>query len=343
MSVSVNGINEHYNPLSKNLCTGLTSILCSDWFSLLLSQYLNLKDIVKFDCAVCNRNKRPEWLESLAKFSLLLSLEVFDSISWSDALVDWIILRNLHLGELAIVHGYSKITNDGMCRLALQCTNIRKLKLFNNIQLEDDKRFQYLAVTCFNIEEIELIEQFPFSFEDFVWLDSCEQLKSISIESGRDKLLSAENIKTLLRNRNKLKYLGTSKICPSELLLELGKNRPLFEHLLIVCLVDIQAMHIEVFTQSCTKLKILQICGFDEVPFDLTFLLFDCLGKNCSLLERLQLNYSHPATTDISEAALKSLAQGCSLLDSFDICNVRMSAQGVKHLVGHCLMLYDIS
>ena len=333
---------EYCQALKKIRTIDLTSVLVADWFLQLLLQYLSLKDIARLDSAICNSNGRPQWLESLQKY---ISLESLINLAWSDAVINWIILKHIHFEELIITKTYLKISNDGMYRLAQQCPNLERLTIKYDIPMVDDNRLQYLTAMCYKLKTIKLRDGFILSLDDCVWLDACEQLESIQIDICESPSSSA-NIKALtLKNKKKLKILHISTGLINSVFLKLGTNCPLLEHLNINLPKDTLAAHIEVFTQGCTKLKTLEVCdkyNTIDSPFDFENKLMDGLGKNCPLLENLCIRSSVRPIGDISEAALKSLAQGCPLLQGLHILRARIPSAGVKHLIDHCSMLADI-
>lgn len=349
---SVDNMNQSCKDLIRISTIDWVFIVSSDWLFDLILLHLTLIDIARLDLAICNRKGRPQWFERLKKSTSALSLKMLDSVVWNDTLIDWIIMKNLHICELGIEKGYSQISNEGMHRLAQQCPGLKRIKLSINETIEDeqilddDKRLQYLIATSPKLECIELLNEFVLSTQDLVRLEACEQLESITIQSC-DLFMIAANNKILCKNKKKLKYLELGNYCDSELLLELGTNCPLLEHLNIDHLENPLAVHFEVFTQGCTKLKTLQLYNISDHDFspvvDLHEMLIQCTGNNCHLLESFIMR-SHHETSYISDVALKSLAQGCPLLNTFKISSfARISAQGVKHLADHCLMLADIS
>jgi len=149
---------------------------------------------------------------------------------------------------------------------------------------------------CYKLETVELQNGFPLSIQDCVCLDACEQLESIKISLCES---STTNIKTLtFKNKKMLKFLEVFHGCPGDLLLELGTNCPLLEHFKIDYLNCTTAMHVEVFTQSCTKLKSFELCDFlnfapptSRFSPGLQNKLMDGLGKNCPLLKKLTMTF----------------------------------------------------
>lgn len=233
------------------------------------------------------------------------------------------------------------------CGLALQCPDLKRLKLCNDEAIECDNTLQYLTGICDKLESIELLEAFPMTSEDFVWLGACNELVSITIPAK--SLPSVEDIKVLLKNKKRLKTYIMKKVCDSQVLSELGMNCPSLELSHIYCAKNPIAAHIEAFVQGCTKLKLKTLLIYDIVTDDKVSSMFfkdkliEGLGKNCPLLENLIVFSKSDATvTNISEAAMKSLAQGCPLLKSWSMNYATVSAQGMKYLADHCNVLDDI-
>ena len=320
------------NEITKKATIDLLNLLCSDWLPPFFFPYLTLKDISKLDTVICNRSQRPQWLETLEKYFCSTSSECH---SWNNQLVEWIAAKKLHFACLEIYRGYSRISNDNMYRLAQQCPDLKKLYIIYE-GYEDDAKLQYLIPFCYKLESIGLVRM-KLSQDHCVWLGACEQLESIKASLSE---LSAASIKALFKNKRKLKTLELTDTCHGVVLLELGTNCPLLEHLGTDYLVDITATHIEVFTQACTKLKAVKFSNLfddDDAPVGLKNKLVEGLGKNCPLLESLTINGGNE--NGISEEALKSLAQGCPLLKQLRIPGVRMSSACMKHLVNHFPML----
>ena len=174
-------IIEYCKSVTRKFTFDMASIVFADWFYLLLFQYLNLIDIANFDLAICNRKIRPQWLDSLGKFTFSQSLKIFESVFWCDTLINWIIQRNLHFGELAINEGYSEISNDGIYRLAQQCPKLEVLKLCYYSQIRDDLRIQYMTAMCNKLKRFELFKCGYLSSSDYVLLGACGKCESITI------------------------------------------------------------------------------------------------------------------------------------------------------------------
>ena len=102
-------IIEYCKALTRKSISNMMSVVFTDWFYSLLLQYLTLKDIANFDSAVCNRKIRSQWLESLGKYTSSVSIKIFDKVIWSDRLINWINLRNLHFCQLMIDDKHSEI------------------------------------------------------------------------------------------------------------------------------------------------------------------------------------------------------------------------------------------
>lgn len=342
---SADEIIECCKALTKKFTIDWTAIQFADWFSSLLLQYVNIKDISSLDVAICNRSGRPQWFESLTRYTPSVSLQFFDSVIWSDNLVSWIILRNLHFGELAIVKGYSEISNDGMYGLAQQCRELKTLKICNSTHLLDDKRLQYLVAICYKLKRIKLLYDFPLSLDSCIWLGGCEQLEHIVISADKGSLPAA-NIKALFKNKQKLHYLEIGCKCDAAILLELGTNCPLLEHLDIYQAENLLTVHFEMFTQGCTKLKTLavnNIYGNANWTAERINKLIEVVGKNCPLLESLTMMAEWPSSV-VTEASFKSLAQGCPLLKILHIdATMELSAQGLKYLTEYSSMLTDVA
>ena len=316
-------------------------VLCSEWLPSLLLDYLTVRDITRLDTAICNRNGRTQWLKSLEKYFSSASQECF---YWSNKFVEWIVARKLHFENLVIWKGFSRISNDNMYRLAQLCPDLKKLYMMYD-GYEDDAKLLHFISFCNKLVSINLV-RFKLSQDHCIGLGACEQLESISISHCR---LLIFHVNDLLQNKPKLKTLELTDSCHGVVLLELGTNCPLLQHLYIY-LEETTAMHIEVFTQGCPKLKTLEIVETWNVddddedkdsPDDLRNGLIEGLGKNCPLLERLIIR-SIPNSSDASEAALKYLAQGCPLLKQFHIRCFQIPSAGVRHLVGYCPKLADI-
>lgn len=192
---------------------------------------------------------------------------------------------------------------------------------------------------------------YDFSSNDCVNLGACEQLEFMNINSNYwsgNSLLSEANVKAIFGNTKLLKTLEVRYDCVPELLLELGTNCPLLEHLYISRLRNVLPEHIEVFTQGCKKLESVELNDIQSTDAQLSAGLKDkfieCLGNNCPLLKTLIIKSSLSNSCIITEAALKSLAQGCPLLEELYIDHIKtLPAQGVAYLAVHCQELYDIS
>ena len=224
-----------------------------------------------------------------------------------------------------------------MYRLAKQCPDLKKLDImYYGDGTKIDTNLQYLIPFCYKLESIEL-SRFTLSHDHCVWLGACEQLESMKVPLSK---LSAASIKALFKNKRKLKTLELTDTCHGVVLLELGTNCPLLEHLYIDYLEETTAMHIEVFTQGCPKLQSLTFGDIRDTNHSASGFknkMINDLGKNSPLLERVVMTGEN--TSDISETALKSLAQGCPLLKQFELNQDSIPSTGVKHLVGHCSKL----
>ena len=158
-------------------------------------------------------------------------------------------------------------------------------------------------------------------------------------------------MKPFFKRKKLLRTLDLWINCDSDVFLELGTNCPLLEHLKIFNLEQLLAAHIEAFLQGCTKLKTLELCLKYNQDTNVTKgMLIEDLGKfSPLLLESLILKvdslgyFNTTVSRDISETALKSLAQGCPLLKILHIDDARILPAGVKHLVDYCPMLADIT
>lgn len=206
-----------------------------DWLHVLFSdyslpsalQYLTLKYIAKLDTAICNRNGRAQWLESLEKH---LSSASTRFLKWNNELVEWIVVKKLHFESLEIHNGYSRISNENIYRLAKQCPDLRKL----NIMYEDEDGYssgddikcyinlQYLITYCYKLQSIELYE-FPLSLQHCFLLGKCGQLGSMKISSCI--FSSTANMEAIFKNKKKLKVLELPDSCLGDVLFELGTNR----------------------------------------------------------------------------------------------------------------------
>ena len=203
-----------------------------------------------------------------------------------------------------------------------------------------------MITLCYKLESIEL-DGFKLSRDQCIWLGTCEQLESISISNWTWSEIA--DIKALFKNKKRLKSMELTDTCIGEVLLELGINCPLLEHLKIKKVEDTKHFYIEVFTQGCTKLKSLELGDIfytndNFSPVRLTDNLIESLGQNCPWLESLIINSGgviYP--NDISEVKLKSFAQGCPLLKTLHIDGIWIASFSAKHLVDHCPLLADIS
>ena len=158
-------------------------------------------------------------------------------------------------------------------RLAEHCPDLKELciiyedKYYIEIDHEDDiesdvdVNLNYWFSLCSKLKVIEL-HGFDLSLDQCVCLSACGQLESITYSSS--ETLSALHIAILLKGMTMLKSLEIKECdCDAEVLSQLGANCPLLEHLDIECVVEILAMHIEVFTQGWTKLKMLEFEHLD--------------------------------------------------------------------------------
>lgn len=340
-SLSYDEVIEYCQTLKRKSTIDWTSILFADWHSPLVLQYLTLKDIAKLDTAMCNRNGRKQWLESLEKYISSVSLK---DLAWSDVIINWIILRHLRFEELSITQRYLKISNEGMYRLAQHCPNLKKLKIKYDKPIVDDKRIQYLTAICYKLESVELLDDYPLSSVDFVGLGACELLESVKLHVR----MSAASIKPILTNKKKLKCLQLRinvnvEEVTNEILLDLGTHCPLLEYLSVPRL-QTTSEQIDIFTKGCNKLKYFKVYN-GMADASLIDKVIESLGKNCKLLEKLCFKSEHVmALAAITESALTSLALGCPSLNTLRLEYIHiLPAQAVKQLANHCLLLSDVS
>ena len=114
--------------------------------------------------------------------------------------------------------------------------------------------------------------------------------------------------------------------------------------------------HVEVFTQGCSKLKtyhFVKALTTTTLRTCFRWIVWWIISDRIVLCwkERLLMKSLHWNAVNILEAALKSLAQGCPLLQAFRIPFVKGStthfvtipSTAVKHLGDHCLKLAFIS
>mmetsp|Transcript_3208 Transcript_3208/g.3368 ORF Transcript_3208/g.3368 Transcript_3208/m.3368 type:complete len:143 (-) Transcript_3208:271-699(-) len=124
----------HYFALKENVC-------------LIFSKYLCLEDISRFDVAVCNHGKRPEFLDwiktfiwpgnfnesaSFQKLSWLSTRQIkIENLKYDDPITEDVAVKisrfSVHLNFLAI--GDKNVGDADMIRIVASCPNIDCLSL----------------------------------------------------------------------------------------------------------------------------------------------------------------------------------------------------------------------
>ena len=107
--------------------------VCSEWFLSILLDYLNMKEIITLDSAICNKSDRDIWLECIAKDMGSTSTKMQQYLS-SDEQIKWCYNKHVQFICLLMDHSLTpcSITASGASLLSMCCINLIGCKLRDN-------------------------------------------------------------------------------------------------------------------------------------------------------------------------------------------------------------------
>lgn len=122
-------------PSKKRLRTGAgQTIVLSEWFLSILLDYLNMREIVTLDSAICNKFDRGKWLECIAKDMGSTSTKIQRYLN-NDEHMKWCYKKNVQFRYLLIDHSIRpcSITSNGASIFSMCCINLLGLELRDNL------------------------------------------------------------------------------------------------------------------------------------------------------------------------------------------------------------------
>jgi len=132
-----------------------------DVMSIILAQFLTIKDIGKLDTAYCNKKKRDQLLLTLSNNESI----VFDDIrfnkpfgSINDFMI-WVSKRKINILELSIENKHFQynhyLTDDGLLGLSKHCNRLKSLNVSWCNKITDNSMIE-IARNCNNLKSLNI-------------------------------------------------------------------------------------------------------------------------------------------------------------------------------------------
>ena len=355
------------------------TLISSDWFSVLFT-YLDFKEIAKLDIAFCNHSGRHQWLNLLKTYEP--SFTIYNNRFANNIADWLVLKRSnpvelLFLHDKSFQVNLDHVSDDCIFKLTSNSSNLKRFEIisrdkvvfYQNFYKVNEMLLTSIGTFCKKIKTLKICQaQIPADSLEILAL-GCHQLQSITLDN-----LNVTGVEKLIKTNGNLVSLNV-KLYPYHIsgivsymchtLEVLGQNCPLLQKCELENFknVDTEAndIQIEMFTKGCTNLKVLTLLP-TSLSLDSQHKLLHCLGSHNPALEILSLGYSgefyhdDPRTRDIYDLTINStveltkeqcqslqcLSDGCPLLNSILLKNLKLSTPDIVYFINHSIHLEEV-
>ena len=341
--------NNIRNSCSQKRVKKETFILC-EWFLSVLMDYLNMREIVAMDSAICNKSDRDIWLKCIAKGIGSVSTKI-QSYFHNDRPIEWCSNKNVQFASLCLDFSErtSMITASGTSLLSLLCININEfqLKATNDLNEYSKKILCKFAERCSKLKRFRIYSSQAIDRDVTPILSHNADLEDIEIDFCA--LLANATLVAIGRHCHRLHRISVRNInrfTDSGITALVSANQDLEEIQMDNCSTLTNASVIAI-AQNCHKLKKIDIYNV-EMMADQGFKAL--LSSNPGLEE-----ISIDTCPELTDASLIAMAVHCRTLRKISFGYMRqLTDQGIASLVStnhdlkeiqliNCIELTDVS
>jgi hypothetical protein len=298
--------------------------------SQIFSETLSIDDISRFDIAICNRKKRPQFLDCLKSFYSIwvgnkeTKIE-YDTISWLES-------RSMKMRHLKcfLDNKYIVVEDIGIFGGCLHWLSIQSSMIEDSIfskMIQNCNNLKSLNLSfCGNISDVGIstvLEACPNLLE--LNLSVCYKITDISILKIGEKYLTLHSL-NISGNRNitDIGLMGIANGCPHL-------------HSLYLCDVKVSNLGLVRIAEKCPNLHTLDLSDCRRI----TDMGVVSIVEKCRNITDLDLSYCW----NITDRSISTIAHCCQYLKTLDICNcpniTRESISELQKMRHNCEIWYS--
>ena len=181
--------------------------ISSQWFSIILLNYLRIDDIARFDSAVCDHYGRKKWLDSLKCVKLAIEIQL-DLKYKFNKITEWMSLKKIQVTKLSLVclvkDNRNWDTNNNEIKMFLKHYQNKKIVFFGPCSNDDELDISKLTKmknksTDIIIRFFDLPGPLPTNL-----VQSCNIIFHEIFEDGNALCTYFMNIKSIINNMPKV-------------------------------------------------------------------------------------------------------------------------------------------
>ena len=315
--------------------------LFSEWFLPILLEYLNIKDIVAMDSAICNKADREQWLKCIAKDNGSVISDKIKRFPISDRLIQWCYLRKIQFKylDLKFHHSSFSISFDNITLLAMCCIHLVDLKLCTG-ETEYRKEIRHKIISELG-QRCTQLKRFNSALPDIcdkdvtLFMANNHDLKIIEIAicerlTDATLIVIADNCHTL----HKISFAGMYRITDQGIAAVVSTNHDLEDIQLVDCRLLTDAT-LKAIAGNCHQLKRIKLSS--DLMTDEGLKMLVSANHDLRVIEFFHCER-------VSDATLRAIGENCHTLQQITFKAMhRITDQGMKALVSSNHDLEDIS
>lgn len=292
-------VNENNVALKKRMTTEAT--VFNEWFLSILLEYLNMKEIVILDSAICNKPDRNKWLECIAKDMGSVATKIQPYLR-DDGPIIWCSKRNVQFKCLAIdnIKKPYSVTTVGASLLSMCSKNMIEFHLYYNIR--SPEILIELGQQCSKLKKLKITSEY-ITDKDLALLLS-HNIDLEHIELGFCERLGDDSLMVIAAHCRRLRTIlfdHMTHFTDKGMEALVSVNHDLEDIGVYSCTTLLTYSSLMAIANSCHKLKVLDISNAEWITDEG----FVALVSNNLDLEEIGLEY-RPLLTDVSIIALTS-------------------------------------
>jgi hypothetical protein len=313
----------------------------------IFTEWLHIEDVCHLDSALCNKRRRPEFLELVATKVLLFNreeIQVLEPISTHRALraaaLNWVLKRGIHLASLRLPdNGRSaaeeQSLRDAVASLALngRLDKLETISLASCSYIKDADLAGILS-KCYRSAKSIDIRYCRLTESAAVHIKRCTKLEALAAKGNESAADMAEIVQSC-RKLRKISFVNFGTSLTDEVVQSVAAHCPLLEHLNIGGCSVVSDTAIRTVAESCPLLQFVILQGTNIADATVA-----SLSERCPLLKRMNLGFC-PNLTDAAILVVAERLPGITHIDL--MCLVAITSSAVETLASKCRELEIIN
>ena len=284
----------------------------------IMTEWLPFESVCHLDSALCNKSRRPEFLELLATDVLLYNREIIDVLKdghltttkhrpLGAAALSWVLKRGIHLASLYLHNVYSlssterESIRESVASLALD-GRLNKLETVNFFDCSyiKDADLEGVLLKCYkSVKTVDIRGCRGISESTAVHVKLCTKLEAFAA-NGNESAADLLEIFQACRILRKISLRAFSFGLTDEVVLSVAEHCRQLEHLDIESCSEVKNSSLQRVAKSCKKLQFV-----DFTATKITDSSVDFFCSNCPHLKRMYIDSCYVTDKSILSVAAK--------------------------------------